>query len=59
MNLLLIENAVYSERNKSQGDKSCYVCFKDFNRFLYNKKKQKEKNIFVSTVYTALAVKNC
>ena len=57
MNLLLIENAVYSRGIKSQGDKSHYVCIKDFNRFMYNKTKHKEETIFVSTIYIALVVK--
>ena len=37
MELLLLENA----------DKSQHVYIKDFNRFMYNKTKYKEKSIFV------------
>ena len=57
MNLLLIGNVGYSQGNKPQGDKSHYIWIKGFNRFVYNKTKHKEKNIFVSAVYNALAMK--
>lgn len=41
MELLLIENA-----DKAQSDKLDYVYIKDVNRCVYNKTKQKAKNIF-------------
>ena len=33
------------------------MCIKDFNRFMCNKTKNKNKNIFVSVVYNDLVVK--
>ena len=46
--LLLIDN-----------DKSHYVCIKDFNRFMFHKTKNKNKNGFVKVVYSVLVVKMC
>ena len=46
--LLLIDN-----------DKSHYVCIKDFNRFMFHKTKNKNKNGFVKVVYSVLGVKMC
>ena len=41
-------------------NKSHYVCFKDFNRFMFHKtKKQKPKNGFAEIVYNVLVVKVC
>ena len=53
MELLLIGN-----EDESQGNKSHYVYIKDFNRFMYNNTKHKEKSIFIRIVYNVLAVKN-
>ena len=47
MKLLLLEN-----RHKSH-----YLYIKDFNRFMHNKTKSKEKNNFVWAVYRVLAEK--
>ena len=47
MNLLLI-----TDENKSY-----YVYIKDFNRFMCNKTKHKNKNIFANVVYNVLVVK--
>ena len=41
-------------------NKSHYVCFKDFNRFMFHKtKNQKPKNGFAEIVYNVLVVKVC
>ena len=47
LDLLLI-----SEKNKSH-----YVYIKDFNRFMCNKAKNKNKNIFANVVYNVLVMK--
>ena len=44
--LLLIDN-----------DKSYYVYIKDFDRFMFHKAKNKNKNGFVKAVYSVLVVK--
>ena len=38
-------------------DKSHYVYIKDFNTFMFDKTKNKNKNGFVEVVYNALVVK--
>ena len=38
-------------------DKSHYVYIKDFDRFMFQKKKTKTKNGFVEAVYSVLVVK--
>ena len=38
--------------------KSHFVCIKDFNRFTFNKTKNK-KNIFTKVVYSVLVIKMC
>ena len=47
MDLLLM-----SDENKSR-----YVYIKDFSRFMWNKTKNKDKNIFENVVYRVLVVK--
>ena len=40
-------------------NKSHYVYIKDFDRFMFHKKKNKIKNTFEKIVYSALVVKMC
>ena len=41
----------------SDGNKSRYVYIKDFSRFMWNKTKNRDKNIFENVVYSVLVVK--
>ena len=40
-------------------DESHYVHIKDFDRFMFHKRKKKKKTGFVEVVYSVLAVKVC
>ena len=43
----------------TDGDKSRYVYIKDFDRFMFNKIKNKNKKNFCKSVYSVLAAKIC
>ena len=43
----------------ADGDKLHYVCIKDFDRFTFQKTKNKNKKYFVEAVYSVLVIKMC